>query len=67
MFNLFKATSELDKKVMIAVYEFYKNKNDYYYDININVLKNTSLKGLPKKYWLNMTEGINLSIVIKKY
>jgi hypothetical protein len=34
-FHIFKAISELNKKEGIADYEYYKDKTEYYYDVEI--------------------------------
>jgi len=38
-FNIFKYVSQTDEKVMSADYEYYKDKNDYYYDVDIPFYK----------------------------
>jgi multimeric flavodoxin WrbA len=38
-FNIFKAIAILDKNVMQADYEYYKDKGDYYYDVKIPFYK----------------------------
>lgn len=38
-FNLFKSVSMLEKDVMIADYDYYKDKGDYYYDTKIPFFK----------------------------
>ncbi len=38
-FNIFKYVSKLDKDLMTADYEYYKDKGDYYYDAKISPLK----------------------------
>jgi hypothetical protein len=38
-FNIFKTISELNKKEGVADYEYYKDKTDYYYDINLPFFK----------------------------
>ena len=43
-FNIFKSISELNKLKGWADYKFYKDKNDFYYDIKIPFLKNKFAK-----------------------
>jgi len=48
-FTLFKTVSNLDKEKMSADYEYYKNKNDYYYDTKIPFFKKMIAKNVVKK------------------
>ncbi|TBN04323.1 flavodoxin family protein [Hyunsoonleella flava] len=43
-FNIFKSISELNKVKGWADYEFYKDKKDFYFDINIPFMKNKIAK-----------------------
>jgi len=38
-FRIFKEISKSTKKYNPANYEFYKDKNEYYYETRINILK----------------------------
>ena len=49
MFNLFKSISELDKEHFKADYQYYKDKNNFYYDIKLNPFKNMLAKRIVKK------------------
>ena len=48
-FKLFKEVSQLDKDVMKADYEYYKNKGDFSYDAKIGFLKKALVKKVVKK------------------
>ena len=48
-FILFKEVSQLDKDVMKADYEYYKNKGDFSYDAKIGFLKKALAKKVVKK------------------
>jgi len=48
-FRIFKYVSELDEKVMPADYEYYKDKEDYYYDANIPFYKKFIAKRVSDK------------------
>jgi len=48
-FHIFKLVSELDSKTFYADYEYYKNKNDYYYDTKISPLKTFIAKRVARK------------------
>ena len=48
-FNIFKHVSKLDKQLMEADYEFYRDKGDYYYEANIPFYKKKLAKKLSNK------------------
>jgi hypothetical protein len=48
-FNIFKYVSELDEKLMPADFEYYKDKEDYYYDANIPFYKKFIAKRVSDK------------------
>jgi multimeric flavodoxin WrbA len=48
-FHIFKAISELNKKEGIADYEYYKDKTDYYYDVDILFHKNRLAKWIAER------------------
>jgi hypothetical protein len=48
-FHIFKYVSIIDKKVMTADYEYYKDKQDYYYDAKIPFIKKFITKRVVKK------------------
>lgn len=48
-FNIFKYVSEIDKENMIADYEYYKDKTDYYYETKIPFYKKFITKKVVKK------------------
>ncbi len=48
-FNIFKSISELNKLKGWADYEFYKDKKDFYYDVEVPLLKNKLAKWIAGK------------------
>jgi len=48
-FNIFKYVSKLDKELMKADYEYYKDKGDYYYEMKIPFAKKIIAKKLADK------------------
>jgi len=48
-FNIFKYVSKLDKDVMPADFEYYKDKGDYYYDTKIPFYKKYIASKVTKK------------------
>ncbi len=48
-YNIFKYASKLDKELMKADYEYYKDKGDYYYETNIPFYKKIIVKKLTNK------------------
>ena len=48
-FNIFKYVSKLDKELMKADYEYYKDKGDYYYETKIPFYKRIIAKKLTEK------------------
>lgn len=54
-FGVFKHISEIGRKVMTADYEYYKNKGDYYYEVQIPFHK----KYIARKVISKITAGFN--------
>jgi len=48
-YNIFKYVSKLDKELMKADYEYYKDKGDFYYETNIPFYKKIIVKKLTDK------------------
>ena len=48
-YNIFKYVSKLDKELMKADYEYYKDKGDYYYETKIPFYKKIIAKKLTDK------------------
>ena len=48
-FNIFKYVSEIDKEIMQADYEYYKDKTDHYYETKIPFVKGMITKKVVKK------------------
>ena len=48
-FHIFKYVSIIDKDVMSADYEYYKNKEDYYYEAGIPFIKKFLAKRIANK------------------
>jgi len=48
-FSIFKYVSRLDKNLMPADYEYYKDKGDYYYDVKIPFYKKIIAKRVTEK------------------
>ena len=58
-FNIFKSISELNKLKGWADYEFYKDKEDFYYDIKIPFWKNKLVKWIAGKEIKKMMANTN--------
>ena len=48
-YNIFKYVSKLDKELMVADYEYYKDKGDYYYETKIPFYRKIIAKKLTDK------------------
>ena len=48
-YHIFKTVSIMDKEVMSADYEYYKDKKDYYYDVKIPAYKKIIAKRVVNK------------------
>lgn len=48
-FHIFKLVSELDSKAFIADYNYYKDKKEYYFDVQISPLKTFLAKRVARK------------------
>jgi multimeric flavodoxin WrbA len=56
-FKIFKAISELNKKEGIADYEYYKDKTDYYYDIELSLFQKKFANWIAGKEIKKFTEN----------